>query len=104
MRACLLKENSARVPGSIRHVRWDDKRLSAHSPKVSLAVDRDGKLLACHMGRLGRRTAVVERRWIGGSCPNIACLPSQNEIWSARVAHLAHNAAQFGTGDRCCCH
>src|SRR5260370_8109053 len=49
------------------------------------------------MARSGRRTAVVERRWIGGSCPNIACLPSKNEIWSARVAHLAHRAAQFGT-------
>jgi pyruvate/2-oxoglutarate dehydrogenase complex dihydrolipoamide dehydrogenase (E3) component len=38
------------------------------------------------MGRLGRRTAVVERRWIGGSCPNIACMPSKNEIRSAEVA------------------
>ena len=49
------------------------------------------------MAQSGRRTAVVERRWIGGSCPNIACLPSKNEIWSARVAHLAHHAGQFGT-------
>src|SRR5438105_2478371 len=56
-----------------------------------------GKLLAWHMARSGRRTAVVERRWIGGSCPNIACLPSKNEIWSARVAYLAHHAAKFGT-------
>jgi pyruvate/2-oxoglutarate dehydrogenase complex dihydrolipoamide dehydrogenase (E3) component len=56
-----------------------------------------GKLLAWHMAGSGRRTAVVERRWIGGSCPNIACLPSKNEIWSARVAHLAQNAGQFGT-------
>ncbi len=56
-----------------------------------------GKLLAWHMARSGRRTAVVERRWIGGSCPNIACLPSKNEIWSAKVAHLAHHGAQFGT-------
>jgi len=39
----------------------------------------------------------VERRWIGGSCPNINCLPSKNEIWSAKVAHLVHQAAQFGT-------
>jgi pyruvate/2-oxoglutarate dehydrogenase complex dihydrolipoamide dehydrogenase (E3) component len=38
----------------------------------------------------------VERRWVGGSCPAVACLPSKNEIWSARVAHLAHHAAQFG--------
>ena len=56
-----------------------------------------GKLLAWHMARSGRRTAVVERRWIGGSCPNINCLPSKNEIWSAKVAHLVHHAAQFGT-------
>jgi pyruvate/2-oxoglutarate dehydrogenase complex dihydrolipoamide dehydrogenase (E3) component len=56
-----------------------------------------GKLLAWHTAQSGRRTAVVERRWIGGSCPNIACLPSKNEIWSAKVAHLAHHAAQFGT-------
>ena len=56
-----------------------------------------GKLLAWHMAQSGRRTAVVERRWIGGSCPNIACLPSKNEIWGARVAYLAHHAAKFGT-------
>src|SRR5712691_6167558 len=47
-----------------------------------------GKLLAWHMARSGRRTAVVERRWIGGSCPNIACMPTKNEIWSAKVAYL----------------
>ena len=56
-----------------------------------------GKLLAWHMAQSGRRTAVVERRWIGGSCPNIACMPSKNEVWSARVAHLARHAAQFGS-------
>jgi pyruvate/2-oxoglutarate dehydrogenase complex dihydrolipoamide dehydrogenase (E3) component len=62
-----------------------------------LGSGQGGKLLGWHMARSGRRTAVVERRWIGGSCPNIACLPSKNEIWSARVAHLAHHAAHFGT-------
>src|SRR5215831_10759379 len=56
-----------------------------------------GKKVAWHMARSGRRTAVVERRWIGGSCPNIACLPSKNEIWSAKVAHLVRHAVQFGT-------
>jgi pyruvate/2-oxoglutarate dehydrogenase complex dihydrolipoamide dehydrogenase (E3) component len=62
-----------------------------------LGSGQGGKLLAWQMARSGRRTAVVERRWIGGSCPNIACLPSKNEIWSAKVAHLAQHAAQFGT-------
>jgi pyruvate/2-oxoglutarate dehydrogenase complex dihydrolipoamide dehydrogenase (E3) component len=56
-----------------------------------------GKLLAWHMAQSGRRTAVVERRWVGGSCPNVNCLPSKNEIWSAEVAHLVRHAAQFGT-------
>jgi pyruvate/2-oxoglutarate dehydrogenase complex dihydrolipoamide dehydrogenase (E3) component len=62
-----------------------------------LGSGQGGKLLAWHMAQSGLRTAVVERRWIGGSCPNIACMPSKNEIWSAKVAHLAHHAGQFGT-------
>ena len=55
-----------------------------------------GKLLAWHMARAGRRTAVVERRWIGGSCPNINCMPSKNEIHSAKVASLVRHAAEYG--------
>ena len=55
-----------------------------------------GKLLAWHMARAGRRTAVVERRWIGGSCPNVNCLPSKNEIWSANVVSLVRRGAEFG--------
>jgi pyruvate/2-oxoglutarate dehydrogenase complex dihydrolipoamide dehydrogenase (E3) component len=50
------------------------------------------------MARARRRTAVVERKWIGGFCPNINCLPSKNEIWSAKVADLFHHVAQFGAG------
>src|SRR5439155_15087546 len=55
-----------------------------------------GKLLSWHLARAGRRTAVVERRYIGGSCPNINCLPSKNAVWSAKVADLIHHAAAFG--------
>ena len=62
-----------------------------------LGSGQGGKLLAWHMAQAGRRTAVVERRWVGGSCPNIACMPSKNEVWSARVGHLVRHAARFGT-------
>ncbi len=62
-----------------------------------LGSGEGGKYLAWHTARAGRRTAVVERRWIGGSCPNINCLPSKNEIWSAKVADLVRHADQFGT-------
>jgi pyruvate/2-oxoglutarate dehydrogenase complex dihydrolipoamide dehydrogenase (E3) component len=56
-----------------------------------------GKYLAWHMAHAGHWTAVVERQWIGGSCRNINCLPSKNEIWSAKVTDLVHHAAAFGT-------
>src|SRR3954469_10956979 len=61
-----------------------------------LGSGEGGKFLAWHLARSGRRTAVVERRWVGGSCPNTNCLPSKNEIWSAKVADLVHHAARFG--------
>jgi pyruvate/2-oxoglutarate dehydrogenase complex dihydrolipoamide dehydrogenase (E3) component len=61
-----------------------------------LGSGNGGMDLARHMARSGRRTAVEERRWIGGPCPNINCLPSKNEIWSAKVVDLVHHAASFG--------
>jgi pyruvate/2-oxoglutarate dehydrogenase complex dihydrolipoamide dehydrogenase (E3) component len=63
---------------------------------VVLGSGEGGKYLAWHLAQSGARTAVVERRWIGGSCPNINCLPSKNEIWSANAANLTRHAAQFG--------
>jgi pyruvate/2-oxoglutarate dehydrogenase complex dihydrolipoamide dehydrogenase (E3) component len=63
---------------------------------VVLGSGAGGKLLAWHLASSGRRVAVVERHYVGGSCPNVACLPSKNEIWSAKVADLLHHAAQFG--------
>jgi pyruvate/2-oxoglutarate dehydrogenase complex dihydrolipoamide dehydrogenase (E3) component len=56
-----------------------------------------GKLLASHMARKGRRAAVVERKWIGGSCPNVNCLPSKNEVKSADVANTVRRAGAYGT-------
>src|SRR5689334_2943805 len=55
-----------------------------------------GKYLAWTLGKQGQRTVVVERALIGGSCPNIACLPSKNVIYSAKVHSLVRRAAEFG--------
>jgi pyruvate/2-oxoglutarate dehydrogenase complex dihydrolipoamide dehydrogenase (E3) component len=67
-----------------------------HYDILVLGSGEGGKYLAWHMARAGLRTAVVERRWVGGSCPNINCLPSKNEIWSAKVANLVQHADRFG--------
>ncbi len=44
----------------------------------------------------GQRVAVIDRRYIGGSCPNIACLPSKNIIHSAKVVSLFRRSEEFG--------
>src|ERR1700733_10200795 len=50
----------------------------------------------------GKQVAVVERKYIGGSCPNIACLPSKNIIHSAKVASYFRRSEEFGiTKDNC---
>ena len=46
--------------------------------------------------RTGKKVAVIERRYVGGSCPNIACLPSKNVIHGAKVASYFHRGAEFG--------
>jgi pyruvate/2-oxoglutarate dehydrogenase complex dihydrolipoamide dehydrogenase (E3) component len=55
-----------------------------------------GKYLAWTMASEGHRTAAVERKMVGGSCPNVACLPSKNIIHSAKVRSFTTHAAEFG--------
>jgi pyruvate/2-oxoglutarate dehydrogenase complex dihydrolipoamide dehydrogenase (E3) component len=55
-----------------------------------------GKYLGWTMASAGHRTAVIERKLIGGSCPNIACLPSKNIVHSAKVRSFTMRAAEFG--------
>jgi len=47
-----------------------------------------------------RRTVIVERGLLGGACPNVACLPSKNMIWSAGVISLARRAMEFWAQNR----
>jgi pyruvate/2-oxoglutarate dehydrogenase complex dihydrolipoamide dehydrogenase (E3) component len=63
---------------------------------VVLGSGAAGKLLAWTLASQGKRTAVIERRYIGGSCPNIACLPSKNVIHGAKVADYFRRGAEFG--------
>ena len=55
-----------------------------------------GKLLAWNLAKRGEKTVVVERTMIGGSCPNVACLPSKNVIYSAKAVALANPTTGLG--------
>ena len=59
-----------------------------------------GTIAAWTFAQRGQRVAVIERKYIGGSCPNIACLPSKNVIHSAKVASYLRGSEEFGIAKR----
>jgi pyruvate/2-oxoglutarate dehydrogenase complex dihydrolipoamide dehydrogenase (E3) component len=67
-----------------------------HYDVLVIGSGEAGKNVAWSLAKGGHRTAVVERKLVGGSCPNIACLPSKNIVHSAKVASFAGRAAEFG--------
>src|SRR5579863_10115709 len=78
---------------------------SAHTGDARAAEDYDLVILGGGTGSTiaawtfagqGQRVAVIERTYIGGSCPNIACLPSKNILHSARVASYFRPGEAFG--------
>jgi pyruvate/2-oxoglutarate dehydrogenase complex dihydrolipoamide dehydrogenase (E3) component len=63
---------------------------------VALGSGAGSKLAAWTLAQQGKRVAVIERKYIGGSCPNIACLPSKNIVHSAKVASYFRRREEFG--------
>ena len=63
---------------------------------VILGSGTGGTVAAWTFAGKGQRVAVIERKYVGGSCPNIACLPSKNVIHSAKVASYFRRSEEFG--------
>jgi pyruvate/2-oxoglutarate dehydrogenase complex dihydrolipoamide dehydrogenase (E3) component len=67
---------------------------------VILGGGTGGTVAAWTFASKGQRVAVIERKYVGGSCPNIACLPSKNVIHSAKVASYFRRSEEFGIPKR----
>jgi pyruvate/2-oxoglutarate dehydrogenase complex dihydrolipoamide dehydrogenase (E3) component len=67
-----------------------------HYDLVILGGGTGSTIAAWTFASEGKRVAVIERKYIGGSCPNIACLPSKNVIHSAKVASYFRRSKEFG--------
>jgi pyruvate/2-oxoglutarate dehydrogenase complex dihydrolipoamide dehydrogenase (E3) component len=67
---------------------------------VILGGGTGSTIAAWTFARQGQRVAAVDRKYIGGSCPNIACLPSKNVIHSAKVASYFRRSEEFGIARR----
>jgi pyruvate/2-oxoglutarate dehydrogenase complex dihydrolipoamide dehydrogenase (E3) component len=63
---------------------------------VVLGAGAAGKFISWTFAKEGMKVACIEKKYVGGSCPNIACLPSKNVIHSAKVASFFQRSEEFG--------
>lgn len=67
-----------------------------HYDLIVIGGGKGGKTLAVAEAKAGRRVALIEKGMIGGSCINVACIPTKTLVQSAKVAELARRAERFG--------
>jgi pyruvate/2-oxoglutarate dehydrogenase complex dihydrolipoamide dehydrogenase (E3) component len=63
---------------------------------IIIGTGQSGPALAHRFAKAGNRVAIVERKRFGGTCVNTGCIPTKSLIASARAAHVARRAADFG--------
>ena len=63
---------------------------------IVIGTGQAGPSLAQRLTTEGMKTAIIERKLFGGTCVNVGCIPTKTLVASARVAHMAHRAAQYG--------
>lgn len=63
---------------------------------IIIGAGQGGVPLATAFAGAGRKTALIERRWPGGTCVNVGCTPTKTMVASGRVAHLAGRGADYG--------
>src|SRR5918995_1714704 len=63
---------------------------------IVIGTGQSGPVLARRLTEAGRKVAVIERKRFGGTCVNNGCIPTKTLIASARAAHVARRAAEFG--------
>lgn len=63
---------------------------------IIIGTGQSGPALAGRMNAEGLRTAIIERKLVGGTCVNVGCIPTKTLVGSARVAYMAREAGRFG--------
>jgi pyruvate/2-oxoglutarate dehydrogenase complex dihydrolipoamide dehydrogenase (E3) component len=63
---------------------------------IIIGTGQAGPALAVRLAAAGRKTAIIERKRIGGTCVNVGCIPTKTLIASARAAHVARRGQDFG--------
>ncbi len=64
---------------------------------IVIGAGPGGYVCAIRASQLGKKTAIIDREWLGGVCLNIGCIPSKALLKNAEVAHiLQHRGKDFG--------
>src|SRR5690242_9187469 len=63
---------------------------------IIIGAGQSGGPLSTALARAGRKTAIIEREHVGGTCINEGCTPTKTMVASGRVAYLARRAADYG--------
>jgi pyruvate/2-oxoglutarate dehydrogenase complex dihydrolipoamide dehydrogenase (E3) component len=63
---------------------------------IVIGSGQAGPFLAARLAAAGMETALIERAHWGGTCVNDGCMPTKTLVASARAAHIARRAADFG--------
>jgi pyruvate/2-oxoglutarate dehydrogenase complex dihydrolipoamide dehydrogenase (E3) component len=63
---------------------------------IVIGTGQAGPSLAARMTQEGMKVAIIERKLFGGTCVNTGCIPTKTLVASARAAHVARRAADFG--------
>jgi pyruvate/2-oxoglutarate dehydrogenase complex dihydrolipoamide dehydrogenase (E3) component len=63
---------------------------------IVIGAGQSGPFLAVRLAEAGFKTALIERSHLGGTCVNDGCIPTKTLVASARAAHMARRAADFG--------
>lgn len=72
------------------------QQMSQHFDAIVIGTGQGGGPLAVKLAESGRRTAVIERHLFGGTCVNVGCTPTKTYVASARAAHVARHAGDYG--------
>src|ERR1700727_928951 len=67
-----------------------------HFDSIVIGSGQAGTPLSIALPHAGRKTALVEKQHVGGTCVNVGCTPTKTMVASARVAYLARRAADYG--------
>ncbi len=69
---------------------------AGHYDAIILGSGQGGTPLSKALADAGWRTALIERKYVGGTCVNTGCTPTKTMVASARIAYLSGRAEEFG--------